>query len=226
MLGLDTHADISCAGKDAHVVSKIEGRTCAVHPFNDSYKAMTGVELVNVLFKYESRDGDQYILEVNQCLNFTSTMNHSILCTNQARHAGLIISDVPKALDTSSTQDIRFKDSDIKLDIEMNGPIPYIPISKPNQEDMEYLPRLKVTRDDIDWDPQFIFNEGRENIYPYLESDFDIAYNIQGLQVLDEVVNEHEIRKCQPSPISRKVNLPVKILQIFGVSGLKRLNGL
>ena len=56
MLGLDTHADISCAGCDAHIISKIDDRTCKVHPFNDSYKAMTGVEIVNVLFKYENTE--------------------------------------------------------------------------------------------------------------------------------------------------------------------------
>ena len=55
MLGLDTHADISCAGRDAVITAKIDGRTCAVHPFNDTYKAMTGIEIVNVLLKYMER---------------------------------------------------------------------------------------------------------------------------------------------------------------------------
>ena len=99
MLGLDTHADISCAGKDAHILSRIEGKTCSVHPFNDSYEPMSGVDIVNVLFKYENCEGDQYVLEVNQCLDFTTTMNHSILCTNQARHNGVIINDVPRRCD-------------------------------------------------------------------------------------------------------------------------------
>ena len=40
MLGLDTHADISCAGRDAWILAQVEGRTCSVHPFNDSYKAI------------------------------------------------------------------------------------------------------------------------------------------------------------------------------------------
>ena len=132
MLGLDTHADISCAGADAHIVSKVEGRTCAVHPFNESYKAMTGIEVVNVLFKYEDTDGEQYILEVNQCLNFTETMKHSILCTNQARHAELQINDIPRVLDSLSSQDIRINGSDTIIQIEMNGPIPFIPVPKPN----------------------------------------------------------------------------------------------
>ena len=88
ILGLDTHADISCAGSDSHIVLRMYGRTYAVHPFIDSYKAMTGVEIVNVLIEYEDTEEEQSILELNSCLNFTESMKHSILCTNQARHAG------------------------------------------------------------------------------------------------------------------------------------------
>ena len=108
ILGLDTHADISCAGRDAVITAKLDGRTCAVHPFNDTYEAMTGIEIVNVLLKYMDIDGEEFILEINQCLNFTETMKHSILCTNQARHGGTIINDIPKVIDSSSPQDMRF----------------------------------------------------------------------------------------------------------------------
>ena len=50
MLGLDIHADNSCAGRDAHILALIEGKTCSVHPFNDSYKLMSGINIVNVLY--------------------------------------------------------------------------------------------------------------------------------------------------------------------------------
>ena len=118
MLGLDTHADISCAGKDAHILARIEGKTCSVHPFNDSYEPMSGVNIVNALFKYENCEGDQYVLEVNQCLDFSTTMTHSILCTNQARHNGVIINDVPKRCDGNSTQDVRTPMNKISLPLE------------------------------------------------------------------------------------------------------------
>ena len=194
MLGLDTHADISCAGRDAVITAKLEGRTCAVHPFNDTYKAMTGIEIVNVLLKYMDKDGEEYILEINQCLNFTDTMKHSILCTNQARHGGLIINDVPRILDRSSPQDIRIKDGETIINLEMNGPIPYVPVSRPSQHDIEYLPRLTLTRDDVEWDPQYIFNEGQQTIHPYLENDYILSYDIQGLRALSEMVTQHESR--------------------------------
>ena len=58
MYGLDTHADISCAGRDACILAQVEGRTCSVHPFNEFYKAMTGINIVNVAYKYENDEGD------------------------------------------------------------------------------------------------------------------------------------------------------------------------
>ena len=73
ILGLDTHADISCVGRDAHILAQIERKTCSVHPFNDSYKPMSGLNIVDVSYKYENCDGKQYILEVNQCLDFSET---------------------------------------------------------------------------------------------------------------------------------------------------------
>ena len=82
ILGMDSYANISYAGRDAHILTQSEGKTCTVRPFNDSYDPMIGINIVDVLFKYESIDGEQFILEVNQCLNFTDTMVHSILCTN------------------------------------------------------------------------------------------------------------------------------------------------
>ena len=93
MLGLDTHADISCAGRDAWILAQVEGRTYSVYPFDESYKAMTGINIVNVTYKYENDEGGQFMLEVNQCLNFIDSMTHSILCTNKVRHSGVIVND-------------------------------------------------------------------------------------------------------------------------------------
>ena len=194
MLGLDSHADISCAGRDAHILAQTEGRTCTVHPFNDSYDPMTGIKIVNVLYKYENTEGDQYILEVNQCLDFSDTMVHSILCTNQVRHTGIIVNDVPKVCDPTSSQDIRVDDGETVMPLEMNGPIPYLPISKPSINDIEYLPRIKMTADDIDWDPHRIFNQPHLSEYKYLEQDFDISYNIQGVGILRRVIQTHNTR--------------------------------
>ena len=48
-LGIDSHADISCAGKLARIIEVIEGGTCTVHPFNDSMKTNASQDHLEVL---------------------------------------------------------------------------------------------------------------------------------------------------------------------------------
>ena len=126
--------------------------------------------------------------------HFTDTMTHSILCTNQVRHHVIIVNDIPKICDNSSTQDIRIKENNIVMSVEMNGPIPYIPISRPKTNDIEYLLRIKMTSDEVEWGPQYIFNGGMKNSYLYLEDDFGLSHHIQGLSILQELADEHESR--------------------------------
>ena len=37
-LVIDSHADISCAGRHARIMEVVEGEVCTVHAFNDSMK--------------------------------------------------------------------------------------------------------------------------------------------------------------------------------------------
>ena len=104
----------------------------------------------------------------------------------------MIINDVPKICNPNSSQDIKTKDKSTSLPLEMHGPIPYLPVSKPTQNDINYLPWVKLTSDEVEWDPHYIFNEGKTNIYPYLEDDFEISYNIQGLRTLETAISKHE----------------------------------
>ena len=45
--------------------------------------------------------------------------------------------------------------------------------------------------DDIEWDPQCIFNEDKQAIHPYLQSDYDITFNVQGLRALNDIIVKH-----------------------------------
>ena len=114
-LGTDSHADISCVGRHAKILSYHEGKSCTVHPFNDSYSPMKDVRTVNVAFAYDTDHGDTHILLLNQALDFTDTMNHSILCTNQARMNGVKVNDIPKLCDNTSTQSIIFPEQNISI---------------------------------------------------------------------------------------------------------------
>lgn len=67
--------------------------------------------------------GDSYLLVVNKTLHFISSIENSILCINQCRHNGIIISDIPKICDPQSDQAIIFPKEDVKLDLIMHGPV-------------------------------------------------------------------------------------------------------
>ena len=45
--------------------------------------------------------------------------------------------------------------------------------------------------DDIEWDHQYIFNKDKQAIHPYLQSDYDITFNVQGLRALDDIIVKH-----------------------------------
>ena len=71
---MDSLADVSFAGMDALVVSKLEWRTWDVRGFHDSYGSINNVNYVNVLYKYNNNHAQEYLLEINQALDFTGSM--------------------------------------------------------------------------------------------------------------------------------------------------------
>ena len=160
-LGIDSHADISCAGRHALVLETFHGRQCNVHPFHDSYSPITKVNTVNAALAHDTEDGKIYVLNLNQSLDFTSSMQHSILCTNQARIHDVKINDIPTVLDRTSSQSIYFPAQDIRLPLLMNGPVPYLPVRAPTDADMEDCVHLDLTCGDHAWDPDCLTTTDR-----------------------------------------------------------------
>ena len=153
-LGLDSHADMSCAGRHARIIEVVHGSLCNVKPFHDSYKSMEDIQTVNVSFAHDTKDGRTFILNMNQCLDFTDGMENSLLCPNQARDNGVIVNDIPKFLDPSgkSTHSIYFPMEDINLPLDMNGLISYLPVRYPSDNDLDHCQQLDLTSA-INWDP-------------------------------------------------------------------------
>ena len=87
-------------------------------------------------YTYLDKTGEEYLLEVNQALNFTNSMTNSILCTNQAKHHGVIVNDILRVIDKQSPQCIRFPSEDIHLPLIMKGPVPVNPVLKPIDHDV------------------------------------------------------------------------------------------
>ena len=191
VIGMDSHADVSCAGKDAYIVEKLAGRVCEVKGFHDSYNSLSNIEYVNVLYKYLDKSGSEYLLEVNQALNFTNSMTNSILCTNQARHNGVIINDIPKVIDKESPQCISFPSEEIDLPLMMKGPVPVLPVLRPTELEVHTLPRLQLTSSDVTWDPHEIFGQD----YSDLVNDWHISdpnYNtVSGMSTLQRIADQY-----------------------------------
>ena len=140
-----------------------ENRTCLVRPFNDSYEPMRDVKLVDAAFKCRDEYGKQYILLVNQALDFTNTTTHSILYSNQARYNDVRVNDVPRICDNDSSQSVYFPKDGVEFPLSMHGPVAYLDISYPTDEDMRMYYHLKLTSSETEWDPDRIFGND-----PYL----------------------------------------------------------
>ena len=61
-LGLDSHADISCARKQVRIIATYHGQMCNVAPFNDFYKYMRNIRTVDTVYVVDTSEGRTYIL--------------------------------------------------------------------------------------------------------------------------------------------------------------------
>ena len=98
-LGLDSHADTLCAGQHVRVLEYIDGRECVVQPFNDGYKPIKNIGIVNGALAYDVGNGETYILLLNQALDFCDSMEHLLLLVNQAQHNNVVIDNISPHLD-------------------------------------------------------------------------------------------------------------------------------
>ena len=197
-LGVDSHADMSVAGRHALVLEYIEGHTCTVHPYHDGYDPKTGIQICNAAFAYDDPNGETYILRLNQCLDFTDSISNSLLCTNQVRANGVIVSDAPKAIDVTETskQSIIFPESNHHLPLYYRGPIPFIRVRKPTLQELDEYKHLELTSPEP-WDPELI-----------------IPQEIDSLQIDDITGNPHiETNEYINGIISRAI----KSMHIDGV---------
>ena len=217
-LGIDSHADITCAGKHVKIMEVIHGKSCTVHPFNDSYKPMENISIINGVTAVDTSNGETYILELNHAMDFTRTMTNSLLCPNQARHNNVIINDVPRCYDSKSEFNICFPDSDVKLPLERYGPTACLNTRYPTNFELENCQYLQLTSLD-EWNPyhedeniaisdvsafHFDFEKDTDN---FLDSDLY-------LRLLDSVnvgaINHTSSRSMTPENLSKLWNIPIK----------------
>ena len=160
-LGIDTHADSSCAGKHVRILEFIDGKRYNVTPFHDSYRPQENIGLVNGIVAVDKENGEGYILELNNFLDFTKDMEHSILVPMQARMNGVVINDIPINLCpySTSTQSMILPDKKVEIPIEFHGPIPYIRVRYPTDDDMENYHWMELTSKE-EWKPYELLEKG------------------------------------------------------------------
>merc|ERR1712224_235191 len=84
-------------------------------------------------------------------------MEHSILCTNQARHNNIIIDDAPLAADVrkSSTQSIIIPSAETSFPLRMHGPVAFLSVRYPTDYDLNNCIHIDLTDGSAMWDPSF-----------------------------------------------------------------------
>lgn len=170
-LGMDSHADMTCIGAHAHIYEVYEGQTCNVFPFNDSYDPIANVKTVNAAFAYDSEDGQTYILNVCQALDFSKSMKHSLLCPNQARVNGVVIDDIPKFIDYHghSSFSIFFPEQQIRLPLSSSFPTSYLHVRRPSVHELDTCPDLELTSAEP-WEPE-LFDNPSLNVFSLMRTD-------------------------------------------------------
>ena len=73
-VGIDSHADTSCAGRHVRILEYIDGKTYSVSPFNERYQPMENIRMINGIVAVDKSDGSGYIVELNNFLDFTTSM--------------------------------------------------------------------------------------------------------------------------------------------------------
>ena len=214
-LGLDSHADMTCIGKHARILEVYHGKVCNVFPFNDSYEPIKNVHTVNAAFAYDTDDGHTYIIEINQCLDFSDTMEHSLLCTNQARMNGIVIDDCPVALDPTghSTHSIYFPNEDVRLPLLSKFPISFLPVRYPSTIELDTCMTLSLTSTD-DWDTS-LFNDidiGIHSLSQYKHTVEDFSTLLQKRVYIDAIHHENH-NDIRPSDLASLWGIGLAVAQ-------------
>ena len=216
-LGIDTHADSSCAGKHVRPLEFISGKKYSVTPFHESYAPKTDVGMINGVVAIDKPDGEGYILELNNFLNFTDSMNDSILVPMQALQNNIVIDDVPKGMcyHGVSTQSIFIPDTNIKIPIEFNGPIPYVKIRYPSDTDLDNYGWVELTSQ-AEWNP---YPEDNGDVYynssinsTIMDDDFQNSfyYNAKETIIINKVETKAKNTSLSPELLSKLWRIPLQ----------------
>jgi hypothetical protein len=151
---LDSHADTVVAGSSCKVLEFTE-KCCDVYPYSDQYDPVQNVPIAKVATAYDHPvTGETFILVFGQALYMGDSMEHTLICPNQARFNGVVIDDVPRHLspNKSSTHSIFFPNENVQIPLCLNGVISCFPTCFPTDKEIQDCKWLIVTND-LPWEP-------------------------------------------------------------------------
>lgn len=230
-LGIDSHADTSCAGKHAHVLE-----------FNDDLKvSATGfagketmciddLSIANVAYAYDTPQGDTLIFIVNNAIYLGALMDGSLLNPIQCMDHGIKIDIRPKLYypEEKSAQTFEIPSLRRILPIQYNGSVPFLHVRKPTREEMETCTHVEITSRD-NWDPHNINGINScsiDDVQIYATEDDDPSHTLMHFhigQIMIETQQLYPYDNIQISSLSSRKQFrisPEHLNKLWGV-GIK-----
>ena len=151
-LGFDSWADTSCSGKHAYVESFVEGQSVTATGFTTTLGKMENLPIANVIYAYDTNDGNTILLENFHTIYLGENMTDSLINPIQAEDNDVRIDIRPKRFyPNEDCQCIRFPDG-TSLPLQYDGVLPYLPVRRPTADELDSCQRLSLTSDN-NWNP-------------------------------------------------------------------------
>ena len=161
---LDYHANMVVLGKHYFVFEKT-GRTCNVQPFSTELVIAADVPIVDGAIAYDfPYTKTTYVLIFSNVLHMP-TMAHNLIPPFIMIYGGVIFSDAPKIHCVDPTIEdhcIRFKNSDLKIPMQLSGTFSYFHSRLPTLYELYSCDKLFITPDSSDWHPHCLSFEQNE----------------------------------------------------------------
>jgi Reverse transcriptase (RNA-dependent DNA polymerase) len=146
---LDSHADTCVAGSNTILIST-DGRVVNVYSYTATKTA--DIPIATVATVWEAPDGERIVLIIHEALYFGDQLRTTLLTPNQMRHNGLVVDDVPRQFQATSTHSIYEPSSGVRIPLSIFGQSSGFVSHKPTSQDWNDCRRLTLTSDKP-WNP-------------------------------------------------------------------------
>ena len=145
-LGIDSWADTACAGKHAFVEEFVMGKFITAKGFTQALGQLDNLPMANILYAYDTHDGNVLILEANNCIYLGDQMEDSLANPIQAEEIGVRVDTRPKRYypDDPMAQTIRFCGG-TSLPVLYDGVLPYLPVRRLTKDEIHSCKRLVLS---------------------------------------------------------------------------------